>query len=94
MTELIRTADAQPTIEGAAEYHPGVSISTDANGDGSTTVSWDEDFNDGDVAVQVTGTEAGDWHASTSGASQATINVLGAAAGTTVTCHVTAFGNR
>jgi hypothetical protein len=74
-----------------SETH-SVDVSTDSNGDGSATVTWDEGFG-GNVRVFPALPEQGDVWVSSKGDSQATVNVGGATASSTVTVEVVAFGD-
>jgi hypothetical protein len=66
---------------------------TVSSNSGSTTVSWNESFADGEVYVFVTGDESGDFSSSSSGSSQATINADNTAtASGTVNANVLAVG--
>lgn len=91
MADLINAARAIPNLDKRAEVHT-VDISTDSNGDGSATQSWDTAFGGG-VFVLVSGDEGADWFVSSSGTSQATVNVEGATANSTVTATVLAVGD-
>ena len=92
MADAINSAQAIPNLDKRAEVHTA-DLSTDANGDGSTTVSWDEAFSGG-VFVLVSGDADGDFFASATGNSQATVEVAGSSTtGGTVTATVVAFGD-
>jgi hypothetical protein len=90
---LIDSGQAETQIEGGVEFET-VDVSTDASGNGSTTVSWSREFRDSDVAVFVSGQDTGDFYPSSAGSSQATVQVSGATADATVTVHVLAVGDR
>lgn len=90
MPELINTKNSYPNLGGTAEVH-SVTISTDANGDGSATVNW-EDGLPGTVFVIATGRGAGDVYCSAAGPSQATINIVGGTASATVDVDVLGVG--
>jgi len=92
MPDAINSSRGIPNLDKRAEVHTA-DLSTDANGDGSTTVSWDEAFSGG-VFVLVSGDADGDFFASASGTSQATVEVAGSSTtGGTVTATVVAFGD-
>jgi len=92
-TTVVESGRASPLLGGGAEVHEA-DISTDGSGNGSTTVSWEDSFDDSNVVVLVTGTESGTWFVSSAGASQATVEVEGATADGTVTAYVLAAGDR
>lgn len=73
------------------EVH-AVDVATGSGGAGSSTVTWDTEFDGGEVYV--TGTPNADARvfASAAGASQATIEVAGGPANSTVTVYVRATG--
>lgn len=92
MADLINAARAIPNLDKRAEVHE-VSISTDTNGDGSATQSWDEEFGGGVFAL-ASGDSDGDFFVSASGTSQATVEVAGSSTTSgTVTATVVAFGD-
>lgn len=75
-----------------SETH-SVDVSTDSNGDGSATVTWDDGFG-GNVRVFTEPPENATTWVSSKGTSQATVNVGGAATTNgTVTVEVVAFGD-
>lgn len=79
-----------------AEVHTA-DVSTDSNGDGTATVSWDTEFGDGEVYVILTAqSDEGASFAlsvTSSGSSQCTITVSGASTvNGTVTVNVLAIG--
>ena len=75
MADAINSSRGIPNLDKRAEVHTA-DLSTDANGDGSTTVSWDEAFSGG-VFVLVSGDADGDFFASATGTSQATVVAFG-----------------
>jgi len=92
MPDAINAARAIPNLDKRAEVHT-VDISTDTNGDGSATQSWDTEFGGG-VFVLVSGDADGDFFVSSSGNSQATVEVSGSSTTSgTVTATVVAFGD-
>lgn len=91
MVDLIRTTRALPNVGQRAEVH-SADITTDIDGNGSATVSFDRQFRNGDVFVLVTGSDAGNYYVSASGATQATVNVAGGTASSTVTANVLVVG--
>lgn len=91
MPDAINSAAGIPNLDQRAEVH-SVDVSTDSNGDGSATQSWDRNF-EGNVRVFTELPESGDSWVSSKGDSQATINVGGASANATVTVEVIAFGD-
>lgn len=88
--QLINSKSSYPNLGGTAEVH-SVDVDTDANGDGSATVTWDETL-PGTVFAVATGRSAGNVFLSAAGASQGTVNVEGGAADGTVTVNVLATG--
>lgn len=92
MPNAINTSRGLPNLDKAAEVHT-VSVATDANGDGSTTVPWDEDFRGGVHAV-ATPDELCNCAVTASGNSQATVAVGGATADSSVDVTVVVFGDR
>ncbi len=92
MADAINSAAGLPNLDQRAEVHTA-SVSTDSNGDGSTTVSWDRAF-EGGVRVFLTADADGDLWVSSKGTSQATVQVGGSSttAGT-VTVEVVAYGD-
>jgi len=92
MPDLIKAAAASVELVQRAEVH-SVDVSTDSNGDGSTTQSWDRAF-EGNVRVFTEVPENASSWVSSKGNSQATINVGGAATTNgTVTVEVLAVGD-
>jgi len=70
-------------------------ISTDTSGNGSSTVSWAEDFANGSPKVIVTGDDDGDFYVSARGSSQCTVNVSGSSTTSgSVTAYIVAIGKR
>lgn len=90
--EVVDSGNAIPNLgEVRVEVH-AVDISVSSNS-GSTSLDWDEDFGGGEVYVQVSGDEAGDFFASSAGSSQATVEAASTAtADGTVTAFVLAVG--
>lgn len=92
MPDAINSAAGIPNLDQRAEVH-SVDVSTDSNGDGSTTVSWDRQF-EGNVRVFLAVPENANHWVSSKGNSQATVNLGGAATTTgTVTVEVLALGD-
>lgn len=84
--DLIETARGLSQLSGTLEVHT-VSVGTDTNGAGSSAVNYDE-TKAGDVFVLVQGTDAGDYYVSSSGKKQATVQVTGATADSSVDVSV------
>lgn len=93
----IKSAFGDPTHEngeGDVDRYQGT-VSADSNGDGSTTLSHDEDFDDTPnvLSVDVVDNE-GEAYRSAGGASQTTVTVAGAPASTDVEVVVVLAGTR
>jgi len=91
MPDAVNSAAGAPNLNQRAEVHTA-SVSTDANGDGSTTVSWDREF-EGNVRVFVEPDEVCTTAVTSKGNSQATVAVGGATADSSVSVEVVAFGD-
>jgi hypothetical protein len=91
MGDAINSAAGVPNLDQRAEVHTA-SVPTDANGDGSTTVSWDREF-EGNVRVFVEPDEVCTTAVTAKGDSQATVAVGGATADSSVSVEVAAFGD-
>lgn len=94
--------DSRRTIDRAAgqpwneddtreEVH-AADISTGTGGAGSTTVTWETEFDGGEVYVTATPDSDARAFVSSAGASQATVEVAGGPASATVTVYVRATG--
>lgn len=73
------------------EVH-SVDVSTGSGGSGSAAVNYNEAFEDSVVFAFVTGQADGRWYASAAGSSQATVNVDGGAANSTLTANLLVIG--
>lgn len=98
MSELLSGDQGSPQIGGGAEYHE-VDVSTDSNGDGTATLSWDSGFDESDpVAVASLTSDEGDngrAFCTSTGASQTTVTVKSATTTNgTVTVAVVVAGDR
>lgn len=98
MGELTSGGQGSPHVGGGSEYHE-VDVSTDSNGDGTATLSWDAGFDESSpVAVaQFTSDEGANARAfcTSSGASQTTVTVKNATTTNgTVTVAVVVAGDR
>lgn len=92
---LIDSGRGDPTRSNHRWERHEVEVTLDANGDASTTLTYDEAYRDGStVTAHVTGTSAGDYYASAEGGTQATIEVAGGPADTTVTANVLVIGDQ
>jgi len=91
MGDAINSSRGVPNLDQRAEVHTAT-VSTDASGNGSTTVSWDEEFR-GNVRVFVEPGEACATGVTASGNTQATVAVSGATADSSVDVEVLAFGD-
>lgn len=88
--ELINSRNSYPNLGGTAEVHT-VTVALDANGDGSTTLTWDNSL-PGTVFVIATGNGPGNVYSSAAGNAQATINVAGGTADGSVDVDVLGVG--
>lgn len=92
MASIINAARAIPNLDKRGEIHE-TDISTDTNGDGSATVTWDEEFGGGVFAL-ASGDADGDFFMSASGSSQGTVQVAGSSTTSgTVTATVLVVGD-
>lgn len=92
--EAIASALALPNLGDQRVEAHAVDVSTDASGNGSSTVSWSESFADGTVFAFVTlQTANGDVAVTSAGSSQCTVQVSGhSTTSGTVTANVLAIG--
>lgn len=98
MTVLLSGRQGSKHVGGGAEFH-SVDVDTDSVGDGTATVSYDSEFDDGDVVTSATWTSHEGDNAqlavTASGATQATVSITGASTTNgTVTVHFLVAGNR
>jgi hypothetical protein len=92
VTLLKSTRTLIPFADYTIEVH-SAEITTDANGDGSTVVNWEQGFGGGDVFPFVSGAADGFWYTSSAGATQATVEVSGSSTtGGSVDAWVLAIG--
>ena len=93
MVNLIESGRADPTRADYGMERHTVTISTDTSGAGSTTASWDEEF-DGDAEAVATAKADARAFVSACGNSQATVEVSGGPASTDVDVVVLSTGQR
>jgi len=76
--EVVRSTLGIPQLDDHRVEAHATDVSTDANGDGTATVSWDTSFSDGTVfAVATLQDRSGDVAVSSAGADQCTVAVDG-----------------
>jgi hypothetical protein len=87
-----KTAFGDPTHDGGDIDVYETTVSTDGSGNGSTTVSWSEDFDSTPTLLVSSASGEAGWSAV--GTSQATVDVSGGDTSTDVTVSVMAIGDR
>jgi len=90
--EIIASGRASPNLGPYRAERHVVSVSTDTSGAGSTTQSWDGEFS-GNVEAVATAKADANAFISSIGTSQATVEVSGGPASTTVDVVVLATGD-